>query len=125
MRVEDAVRIRHMIGAAEAALSFVKDRTRPDLGQDQMLQFALVRAVEVVGEAAGKVSAEGRAEAPQVPWAVITGTRNRLVHAYFDIDLTSCGSRFARTCQLWCPSSNHFHCRIEKGQCPRRHLPHP
>lgn len=87
MRVEDAVRIRHMIGAAESALSFIQDRTRSDLDNDQMLQFALVRAVEVVGEAASKVSADGRAQAPQVPWAVITGTRNRLAHAYFDIDL--------------------------------------
>lgn len=87
MRVEDAVRIRHMMGAAESALSFIKNRTRSDLGDDQMLQFALVRAVEMVGEAASKVSADGRAEAPHVPWAVITGTRNRLVHAYFDIDL--------------------------------------
>lgn len=87
MRVEDAVRVRHMIEAAEAALSFIKSRTRLGLEQDKMLQFALVRAVEVVGEAASKVTAEGRAEAPQVPWAVITGARNRLVHAYFDIDL--------------------------------------
>ena len=51
-----------------------------------MLLFALVRAVEIVGEAAGKLSGEGRAQMPQVPWSAVIGMRNRLVHAYFDVD---------------------------------------
>lgn len=87
MRAEDAIRFRHMIDATKSALAFAQGRTRSDLEQDRMLQFALVRAVEVVGEAASKVSAAGRAELPQVPWAAITGMRNRLVHAYFEVDL--------------------------------------
>ncbi len=86
MHDEDSVRIRHMIDAIESALDFVQGRTRADLDHDKMLLFALVRAVEVVGEAASKVSSAGRAELPQVPWAAITGMRNRLIHAYFDID---------------------------------------
>ncbi|MBD5803329.1 hypothetical protein AZOA_27650 [Azoarcus sp. Aa7] len=87
MRVEDGVRIRHMIDAAESALRFINGRQRADLEQDEMLSFALVRAVEVIGEAASKVTAEGRAEVPDVPWAAVTGMRNRLIHAYFDINL--------------------------------------
>lgn len=87
MRVDDGIRIRHMVDAAEAALGFVQGRARADLDTDTMLRYALVRAVEIVGEAAGKVSPQGRAELPQVPWAIIAGMRNRLVHAYFDIDL--------------------------------------
>jgi uncharacterized protein with HEPN domain len=51
-----------------------------------MLAFALVHAILIVGEAAGKVTAELRDQHPQVPWALITGMRNRLVHAYFDIN---------------------------------------
>lgn len=51
-----------------------------------MLLFALVRAVEIVGEAASKVSADARAGMPDAPWGLIVGMRNRLVHAYFDID---------------------------------------
>ena len=51
-----------------------------------MLLFALVRAVEVVGEAASRVSEETRAEATEVPWPAIIAMRNRLIHAYFDID---------------------------------------
>jgi uncharacterized protein with HEPN domain len=52
-----------------------------------MLVFALVRAVEIIGEAASKISAEGRDELPAVPWSSIVSMRNRLVHAYFDVDL--------------------------------------
>lgn len=51
-----------------------------------MLQFALVRAIEIIGEAASKVSRETRAAAGQIPWRAVTGMRNRLIHVYFDID---------------------------------------
>jgi uncharacterized protein with HEPN domain len=86
MRDEDRVRVAHMVDAIEAALRFTQGRSRSDLDGDEMLLFALVRAVEIVGEAASRVSTEGRSETPDVPWGVIIGMRNRLVHAYFDID---------------------------------------
>jgi uncharacterized protein with HEPN domain len=86
MRDEDRVRVRHMIEAAESALQFVAGRARPDLDTDRMLLFAVVRAVEIIGEAASKVSAETRAAHASIPWGAIIGMRNRLVHAYFEID---------------------------------------
>ena len=86
MRPDDNIRILHMIDALEAVEMFVTGRYRADLDTDRMLLFALVRAIEIVGEAASKVSLETRAAAPSVPWAQITAVRNRLVHAYFDID---------------------------------------
>jgi uncharacterized protein with HEPN domain len=57
-----------------------------DLDTDLMLRFALVRAIEIVGEAASKLSLEMRAAAPSIHWPAIVAMRNRLVHAYFDID---------------------------------------
>jgi uncharacterized protein with HEPN domain len=51
-----------------------------------MLLFAVVRAIEVIGEAAARMSPEGRAALPDLPWPAIIGMRNRIVHAYFDID---------------------------------------
>jgi uncharacterized protein with HEPN domain len=86
MSPDDAVRIRHMIEAIDAAQQFIRGRTRSDLDRDLMLLFALVRAVEIVGEAATKISAETRARWPSLPWAEASGMRNRLVHAYFDIN---------------------------------------
>lgn len=48
--------------------------------------FAVIRCVEIIGEAASKVSEKTRSSAPDIPWAAIVGMRNRLVHAYFDVD---------------------------------------
>ena len=86
MSPDDRWRVRHMIEAAEQALAFVAGRDRSDLDGDAMLRLALTRAVEVVGEAATKVSDAGRGEMPAVPWLQIAGMRNRLVHAYFSIN---------------------------------------
>jgi uncharacterized protein with HEPN domain len=87
MSPDDRVRLRHVADAIEAASQFIEGRSRNDLDRDRMLVFALVRAVEIIGEAASKVSTDGRAALPMVPWSNIVGMRNRLVHAYFDVDL--------------------------------------
>jgi uncharacterized protein with HEPN domain len=52
-----------------------------------MLLFALVRAIEVIGEAASRVSDDARQTAPEVPWRQIAGMRNRLIHGFFDVDV--------------------------------------
>lgn len=71
MQPEDAIRVQHMIEAAEAVQSFIAGRRRIDLDSDRMLLFALVRAVEIIGEAASKLGPEARAAIPSVPWASI------------------------------------------------------
>jgi uncharacterized protein with HEPN domain len=53
---------------------------------NRMLLLSLVKAVEIIGEAASRVSPEARAECPGIPWFDIIAMRNRLIHAYFDID---------------------------------------
>jgi uncharacterized protein with HEPN domain len=75
-----------MIQAAESAQRFVAGRTRADIDADEQLRFALVQAVQIIGEAASRVSPETRSAIPSVPWADVMFMRNRLVHAYFDID---------------------------------------
>lgn len=86
MSPDDRWRVGHMIDAAEDALAFVADRRAEDLRHDHMLRLAVTRAVEIIGEAASKISTDGRAEMPEIPWHQIIGMRNRLVHAYFDIN---------------------------------------
>jgi uncharacterized protein with HEPN domain len=86
MPPEDRIRVLHMIEATETALGFVTARQRADLNSDQMLLFALVRAIEVIGEAAGRVSETTREAAAEIPWSLIVSMRNRLIHAYFDVD---------------------------------------
>lgn len=75
-----------MVEAAEAVLQVIDNRTRQDVDTDLMLRLAVVRAIEILGEAASRVSTETRTATLAIPWAAIVGMRNRLTHAYFDID---------------------------------------
>lgn len=83
---EDRVRIRHILDAAEEVIGFTSGRERADLDSDRMLLFAVVRGIEIIGEAATKVSAGTCDLAPGIPWAAIVTMRHRLVHGYFDVD---------------------------------------
>jgi uncharacterized protein with HEPN domain len=87
MNEPDRVRVQHILDAAGQALSFVQGRTRADLDSDAMLQHALVRLLEIIGEAAKGVSDETRAAHADIPWREMAGMRDRLIHAYFDVDL--------------------------------------
>lgn len=75
-----------MIEAAQAVARFVAGSERPALDSDLMRLFAIVRALEIIGEAASKVSEATRARLAQIPWRPIIGMRNRVIHAYFDVD---------------------------------------
>lgn len=86
-RHDPHVSLRHMLDYAREAIGFVADRAREDLATDRMLCLALVRAIEVVGEAATRVPADFRTRHPQVPWTGITGFRNRMIHGYDQVDL--------------------------------------
>src|SRR4051794_4420727 len=87
MRKDDRIRLQHMLDAALEAMSFVSGRSRVDLGENRMLALSLVKCIEIVGEAASRVNEETRQQIPQIPWQDIVGMRNRLIHAYFDVDL--------------------------------------
>lgn len=83
----DLVRVRHMVESGQMAIEFAAGRTRADLDSNPMLVHALVKAIEIVGEAAVNVGDETRRLLPAVPWPDIVGMRNRLIHAYHDVDL--------------------------------------
>jgi uncharacterized protein with HEPN domain len=86
MRDEDRIRIRHMLDAAREAMTFAAGRDRSNLDTDRMLLLSLVKCVEILGEAASRVSEEVKAASPDFPWRDIVAMRNRLIHGYFDID---------------------------------------
>jgi uncharacterized protein with HEPN domain len=87
MALEEIDRLRHMRHAAAAAMNFSAGKGRADLESDIMFQFALLRALEIIGEAAARVTDATRTVHPEIPWSDIIGMRNRLVHGYFDVDL--------------------------------------
>jgi uncharacterized protein with HEPN domain len=83
----DRIRLTHMLDAAREAMGYAEGRSRGDIDTDTMRARALAKCLEIVGEAASRVSSETRTRAGDIPWAQIAGMRNRLIHAYFDIDL--------------------------------------
>ena len=87
MSNEDAVRLRHMLDAARRAIDFMQGRAKSDLESDEQLSLAVVRLLEILGEAAKNVSEDLRKGYPDIPWRQIAGTRDRLIHGYFDVDL--------------------------------------
>ena len=74
----DRVRLTHMLDAAQKAIQFSDKLTLNDLEYDELRQFALARAVEIIGETANNLTEEFKAAHPQIPWANITGMRHRL-----------------------------------------------
>lgn len=84
---EDRVRLQHMLDGANEIQEYVEAATRENLDHDRKLVHSLVRLFEIIGEAASQVSEELQENVPAIPWAVIIGMRNRLIHAYFAINL--------------------------------------
>src|SRR5438128_1767041 len=80
-------RLRHMLEATRDAMDFTAGRARADLDHDRMLRRALVQCVQVIGEAASRLTPEARTRYPEIPWREIRRMRNVLVHAYFGISL--------------------------------------
>lgn len=76
-----------MRDAAREAIGFISAKQRSDLDNDRVLALALVKTIEIIGEAASKVSQPMRDATESIPWVAIVGMRNRLIHAYFDVDL--------------------------------------
>jgi uncharacterized protein with HEPN domain len=85
-RHDTLVRLRHMLAYAREAVEMVYGRQREDLDTDRMLNLALVRLVEIVGEAAARVPARDQARWSAIPWPDIIGLRNRLVHGYDEVN---------------------------------------
>jgi uncharacterized protein with HEPN domain len=87
MRKDDSIRLQHMLDTAREAESFSRNRSRRSLDTDRKLALALVKCIEIIGEAAAQISNESHEALPQIPWSDIIAMRNRLIHAYFDINL--------------------------------------
>ena len=79
--------LRDILDASREALSFVETLDFADFLTDRRTNFAVVRALEIVGEAANHIPAEIRNRWPEVAWLDMVDMRNILIHAYFGVDL--------------------------------------
>jgi uncharacterized protein with HEPN domain len=76
-----------MLDYAREAVAMIEGKNRADLRRERMLELALVRLIEVIGEAAARVTSESREKYGSIPWSQVVGMRNRLIHGYDHVDL--------------------------------------
>jgi uncharacterized protein with HEPN domain len=86
MKSKDLIRLKHMLDSTQAILAFLNGKKRSDLNIDRLLISGITRELEILGEAAGKVSLPTQNLFSEIPWRQLVGMRNRLIHAYFDVD---------------------------------------
>jgi uncharacterized protein with HEPN domain len=84
---DDTISFRHMLDHAREAVDMITGKTPEDFRRDRIFELALIRLVEIVGEAGGRVSEVGQADTPEIPWREVIGMRNRLIHGYDSVDL--------------------------------------
>ncbi|MBN2305494.1 MAG: DUF86 domain-containing protein [Anaerolineae bacterium] len=75
-----------MLDMARNSQKLVEGKTREDLDNDLSVSLSVVRALQIVGEAARKISPQTQTDLPQIPWSSMIGMRNKIVHDYTDID---------------------------------------
>ena len=76
-----------MLAAAKEVMEFEAGKTRMDLEKDRLHMLAIIKSIEIIGEAASKVTETFKTENSKIPWNDIINMRNRLIHAYFDVNL--------------------------------------
>lgn len=79
-------RLKHMLDASQAALAHLSRKKRRDLDVNRTILSAVVRELEIIGEAANSIPESFRHKYPDIPWRQMIAMRNRLIHAYFDVD---------------------------------------
>jgi uncharacterized protein with HEPN domain len=84
--LRDKERLEHMLAAADRVIRYTSDKTYKDLVADDMMYYAVVKNIEILGEAANLLSPEFVASHPATPWKQVRGMRNYIVHEYFQID---------------------------------------
>ena len=87
MKPDDKIRVQHMIDAAEETMSFAGDTSEQDFIKNRMLILSVIKEIEIIGEAASRISEDTKLEYPDIPWQDIVGMRNRLIHGYFDVNV--------------------------------------
>lgn len=79
--------LRDMLENAELALNFVQGMDYDEFFEDEKSNYAVMRALEVIGEAARQIPDDIRDSTPEIPWREITGMRNKLMHEYFGANM--------------------------------------
>lgn len=84
---DDAVYVQHMLDSIARIESYTEDVGEREFKEEPLIQDAVIRHLEIVGEAASRISEATQQRHDDVPWRDITGMRNKLIHGYFGVDV--------------------------------------
>ncbi|MCR5549954.1 MAG: DUF86 domain-containing protein [Bacteroidales bacterium] len=82
----DKERLEHILSAIERVRRYTQGKTYEDLVADDMMYYAVVKNIEIIGEAANMVTSDFQDAHPDTPWKKIKGMRNYIIHEYFQVD---------------------------------------
>ena len=85
-RSRDCARLEHMLQAIERIQRYIAGKTFENFITDDMMYYAVVKNIEILGEASNMLTEEFRGSHPQTPWKLVNGMRNYIVHEYFQVD---------------------------------------
>lgn len=85
---EDLAFIEHILDSINAIEEFSKDMTKEKLMSDRLKQSAIVREIEIIGEAVKNISENIKNKHPEIEWKEISGTRDKMIHYYFGVDFS-------------------------------------
>ena len=85
-RRDPEIALRQMLSYAQEAVNIALGKNRADLDHDRLLNLALTRLLEIIGEAANRIPDDVQAQYPELPWLQMIGLRNRLIHGYDNVD---------------------------------------
>ena len=84
--LKDKERLLHMIAAIDRILRYTEGKSYEDLVNDDMMYYAVIKNIEIIGKAANMLTTEFQTTHPDTPWKMVKGMRNYIVHEYFQID---------------------------------------
>lgn len=87
MNKDDTVFLKHILDAIDLIETYLEDKSFVDFENYQMLQDAVIREIEIIGEATKNLSANLKNKYPEIPWRQMAGMRDKLIHSYFGVDL--------------------------------------
>ena len=84
--IRDRERLEHILAAIDRVARYTSGKTYDDLVADDMMYYAVVKNIEIIGEAANMLTSEYQEAHPETPWKKVKGMRNYIVHEYFQVD---------------------------------------
>ena len=87
MKKDPLIFIKHILESIDKIEAFSKNLSKKTLSKNELKQYAIIRAIEVIGESVKNLPDSLKNKYPNIPWKEIAGTRDKMIHHYFGVDL--------------------------------------